>query len=155
MVQNFTRVNEETERARDQAAAQLAGITEMMQRLEAADAGPEQFDVANHGDSGPWQHAKEYEEVREEIVTSALSVEVCTDWHGVGAVDAAKPTHYKILLCWGGPAVQIIGTLDDFNYPDRAQLQYQDWFTEWLDYPLTQEEEETVVKYACEFYFDE
>jgi hypothetical protein len=84
-----------------------------------------------------------------------LSVEVRTDWHTVGAVEAAKPTHYKILLCWGGPSVQIVGTLDDSNQPDSATLQYQDWFTEWMDYPLTDEEEQVVMKYAQQCYFDE
>ena len=73
----------------------------------------------------------------------------------MGAVEACKPTDYKILLCWGGPAVQIIGTLDEFNEPKSAELQYRDWFTEWMNYPLSQEEETTVVKFAREFYFDE
>jgi hypothetical protein len=27
-------------------------------------------------------------------------------------------------------------------------LQYQDWFTEWMDYPLTDAEEQTVITYA-------
>ena len=62
---------------------------------------------------------------------------------------------YKILLCWGGPAVQILGTLDDSNQPDSARLQYQDWFTEWTDYLLTKEEEQTLMKYAQQFYFDQ
>jgi hypothetical protein len=84
-----------------------------------------------------------------------LSVEVRTDWHTVGAVEAAKPTHYKILLCWGGPAVQIVGTLDEYNQPDSVRLQYQDWFTEWTDFLLTDEEEQMVIKYAQQCYFDE
>ena len=61
----------------------------------------------------------------------------------------------KILLCWGGPAVQIVGTLDDDNQPDSAELQYQDWFTSWIDYPLTQDDEADVLLYAAEFSFDQ
>ena len=72
---------------------------------------------------------------REAITDDVLSVEVRTDWHTVGAVEACKPTHYKILLCWGGPAVQIIGTLDAYNQPDSAKLQYQDWFTDVAGLP--------------------
>jgi hypothetical protein len=72
----------------------------------------------------------------------------------VGAVEACKPTHYKILLCTGGPAVQIVGTLDGGNQPDSARLQYQDWCTEWTNYPLTDAEEETLMKYAQQFYFE-
>jgi hypothetical protein len=50
--------------------------------------------------------------------------------------------------------VQIIGTLDEHNQPDSATLQFQDWFTEWMDYPLTDTEEETLIKYAQQFSFD-
>jgi hypothetical protein len=84
-----------------------------------------------------------------------LSVEVRTDWHAVGAMEAAKPTHYKLLLCWGGPAVQIIGTLDEHNQPDSARLQCQDRFTPWIDCVLTDAEEQTLLTYAREFWFDE
>jgi hypothetical protein len=73
----------------------------------------------------------------------------------VGAVNAAKPTHYKLLLCWGGPAVQIVGTLDDYNQPDSAELQHQDWFTEWTPFPISAEMEATLIAYAAEFYFDQ
>jgi hypothetical protein len=50
--------------------------------------------------------------------------------------------------------VQIIGTLDDANQPCSARLQYQDWFTEWEDYWLMEDEEETLMKYAQQFSFD-
>ena len=73
----------------------------------------------------------------------------------MGAVEAAKPTHYKILLCWGGPAVQIVGTLDQYNQPDNAQLQHQDWFTEWTNYPLTHDDQQTLITYVQQFSFDQ
>ena len=147
MIEHSNRVNEDTERAEQQAGAQLASIEDLVACLDHA----ESCDDAACGADCP----HDVEEAREAIMEDALSVDVRTDWHGVGAVEACKPTHYKILLCWGGPAVQIIGTLDDCNQPDSARLQYQDWFTEWTDYPLTQEEEETLVKYAQQFYFDQ
>ena len=49
---------------------------------------------------------------------------------------------------------RVAGTLDDSNQPDSAKLQYQDWFTEWTDYPLTDAEEETVITYAQQFSFE-
>lgn len=155
MGQNILSVNEEKDRARAQAATLLEFIGEMLASLAQTEASVESWDEAERGDPKVWQQVAAYEEVQDEIRNSALSVEVRTDWHNVGAVDAAKPTHYKILLCWGGPAVQIIGTLDDYNQPNSAVLQYQDWFTEWMDYPLTQAEEQTLMKYAQHFYFDE
>jgi hypothetical protein len=144
---NFNRVNETEERARQQAAAQLASIEDLVKCLEHA----EECDTADCGADCPHDE----DEAREAIRDDVLSVDVRTDWHGVGAVEAAKPTHYKILLCWGGPAVQIIGTLDAYNQPDSAKLQYQDWFTEWMDYTLTADEQQTLMKYAQQFWFDQ
>jgi hypothetical protein len=134
-------------RAREQAGTQLASIEELVTCLAHAQ---ECDDTACGADCPHDENA-----AREAITDDVLSVEVRTDWHTVGAVEAAKPTHYKILLCWGGPAVQIIGTLDAYNQPDSARLQYQDWFTEWMDYPLTDEKEQRVIKYAQQCYFDE
>jgi hypothetical protein len=137
----------EENRAREQAGAQLASIEELVTCLEHA----EECDDTACGADCPHDE----NEAREAITDDVLSVEVRTDWHTVGAVEAAKPTHYKILLCWGGPSVQIVGTLDKYNQPDSARLQYQDWFTEWTDFLLTDEEEQMVIKYSQQFYFDE
>jgi hypothetical protein len=147
MVQNSPRVNEDTERAAQQAGIQLASIEDLVACLEHA----ESCDNPACGADCP----HDVDEARAAITDDALTVEVRSDWHSVGAVEAAKPTHYKILLCWGGPAVQIIGTLDACNQPDSATLLYQDWFTEWTNYPLTDAEVETLVKYAREYYYDE
>src|SRR5919202_2422269 len=128
------------ERARQQASVQLASIQELVTCLEHA----EECDNTACGADCP----HEPDEARDAIIGDALDVQVRGEWHTPGAIDACAPYEYKILLCWGGPAVQIMGTLDRHNQPDSARLQYQDWFTEWIDYPLTQEEEETIVKYA-------
>jgi hypothetical protein len=135
------------DRARQQAAAQLASIEELVTCLHHAE------ECTNTACGADCPH--DVDAAREAITDDVLSVEVRTDWHGVGAIDAGKPTDYKILLCWGGPAVQILGTLDDYNQPDSATLQYQDWFTPWMDYPLTDAEEQAVIAYAQQFYFDE
>jgi hypothetical protein len=141
------RVNEDTERAYTEARAQLRSIEELVKCLDHAQ------ECADTTCGADCPH--DVDEAQEAIRDDALSVEVRTDWHGVGAVEAAKPTHYRILLCWGGPAVQIVGTLDEYSLPDSARLQYQDWFTEWIDYPLTEEDEQTLITYAQQFYFDE
>jgi hypothetical protein len=51
--------------------------------------------------------------------------------------------------------VQILGALDEHGQPYSAELQYQDWFTEWMDYSLTDTEEQMLVMYAQQFYFDQ
>jgi hypothetical protein len=138
---------EDMQRAREQAAAQLASIEDMVTCLDHA----RECDNTACGADCPHDE----DEAREAITADALDVQVRGEWHTPGALDGAAPYEYKIMLCWGGPAVQIMGTLDNFNQPDSARLQYQDWFTEWMDYPLTKTEEETLLTYAQQFYFDE
>ena len=149
---------EDTERACQQAAAQLASIAEMVEWLtharECTASGCAEGCTGGDGYANTQEYHDE-EAAREFLTDSPLSVEVRTDWHAVGAVEAAKPTHYKILLCWGGPAVQIAGSLNQYNQPDSAELQYQDWFIEWMHFPMTGEDEAVLIAYATEFYFDE
>jgi hypothetical protein len=146
MSQHPIRVNEETVRAAQQAGVQLASIQDLVACLEHAETCT---DTACGADC-----PHDVDEAQEAILGDPLEVQVRGGWHAPGAIDACAPCEYKILLCWGGPAVQIVGTLDTHNQPDTARLQYQDWFTEWNDYPLTVAEEETLVKYAQQFYFD-
>jgi hypothetical protein len=143
---NSIRVNEDTSRAEEQAGVQLASIQDLVACLEHAE-----------GCSDPACGADcphEVDEARQAIWADPLSVEVRGDWHTPGALDACAPYEYRILLCWGGPAARIIGELDDRNEPYSAKLQYQDWFTEWMNYALTDTEEETLIKYAQQFPFD-
>lgn len=127
--------------ARDQAAAQLRSITEMVAALDlgAKKQGPEGDDA--------------HEEALERIREDALSVEVRSAWHEPGK--DAESVEYCILLCTGGPAVRIIGALSVNDEPDSAQIQYQDWGTPWTEYRLTSEEEQTVLSYARCFYYGE
>lgn len=80
------------------------------------------------------------------IDQDALSVELRGDWHDVG--DDGDDVEYKILLCTGGPAVQIVGELDTHGQPESATIQHQDWFEAWQDFPMSQEEEDEVLKYC-------
>jgi hypothetical protein len=94
------------------------------------------------------------DEAREAIMDDVLDVQVRGEWHAPGAIDGCAPYEYKILLCYGGPAVQIVGDLDTYNQPESATLQYRDWFTEWTYYPLTEEEKQSIITYASQFYFE-
>src|SRR5437016_2130601 len=104
------------ERARQQAGAQLASIEELVKCLEHA----ESCDTTDCGADCPHDE----DEARDAIMGDALDVQVRGEWHTPGAIDGATPYEYKILLCWGGPSVHIIGTLDEHNQPDSATLQY-------------------------------
>lgn len=124
----------EDNRDMEQAEAQLNSIMEMVADLDSDDVDKE-------------------EEARQTIQEDALSVEVRSDWDSPGAENGNKPTEFKILLCTGGPAVQIIGKLSQYQEPESARLQYQDWFKPWTDYTLTDEQEQAVLKYCQCFYF--
>jgi hypothetical protein len=119
------------EGAKDQARLQLESIIEMVDNLETAME----------------------EEARIAIQESPLEISVRSNWHAPG--ETGHSIEWKILLCTGGPAVRIRGHLDGYDYPESVILEYQDWFTEWREYPLTEEQEEKLLRYAHEFYFGE
>ena len=94
---------------------------------------------------------------RDEIQEDALSVEVRSDWHTPGDGDD-KPTDYKIVLTTGGPALQIIGELNEYGEPENAKLQWQDWGTPWTDiwtHESTDIDSGILLEYAQCFYFGE
>jgi hypothetical protein len=127
----------EKDRAKDQARAQLDSIREMVTALKDAE---EANDEAR-------------EEAEQTIQEDPLSVRVRSGWHNPG--EKASNEEFEILLCTGGPAVRIIGELSEHNEPERAKIEFQDWFTSWMDYPLDSEEEEDVLTYCRSFYFGE
>ena len=86
---------------------------------------------------------------REIVQNDPLSVEVRSGWDIVGGdLSAAE---FRIVLCTGGPHVEIRGELDN-GTPSRAWMMYQDWGT-----PKTQYfdvEQSTLLAYCQEFYFE-
>jgi hypothetical protein len=94
------------------------------------------------------------DEAREAIEQDPLSVEVRSDWVEPGAEMTAA--EFCILLCTGGPAVRIVGELDDHKQPDRAWVEYQDWFTPWREYHGEHAPSQgTLLAYCRCFYFGE
>lgn len=134
-------MSNETENSASQAAAQLASIKEMVAALVAANEAED-------------DNARE--EVETAIHQDALSVEVKNDWYAVGNKPEA-PTHFRILLCTGGPAVQIVGCLSEHSEPELEgiELQHQDWGTPWTNLRLTEEDRKVLLAYATCFYFGE
>jgi len=157
------------ERAKEQARAQLNSIIDMVKRLEhCKDCTGEDCNLTDaeiyaginlffeEGKSkATAEERTEYhdeEQARQQIEEDPLSVQVRTDWHTPGEHEEAA--EYEILLCTGGPACRIIGDLDDYQQPDTAHIEYQDWFTPWVRYSnTTSEEDEALLTYAQQFYF--
>lgn len=160
----------ETDNAQRQAKAKLNSILGMVERLnhtQECDGDPGTcglshadlfgglnvyFDGTKEPTASDYEEYHDEEKAREAIEESALSVEVRSDWHVPGDENEG-PDEYRILLCTGGPAVQIVGSLNKYQEPETANLQYQDWFTFWENYSLTADEVDALLAYAQVFYF--
>lgn len=86
------------------------------------------------------------------IQEDPLSIEVRSCWYTPGDEDR-DPCEFKILLCTGGPAVQIRGELGMHNEPTRAWLEYQDWFTPWQILYTDSDDTAVLAMYAAQFYY--
>ena len=120
-------------RAINQARIQYQSIAAMVAALEEADNG------------------NALEDAIEAIQYDPISVEVRSDWHS--PFQTPEPEEFRILLCTGGPAVQIRGELDSYSQPRRAWLEYQDWGTPWTRY--FDADQEVLLTYCLQFYFGE
>jgi len=85
------------------------------------------------------------------ILDDALSVEVRSGWTPSG--DTLTAEEFCILITAGGPAVRILGELDEYGEPRRAWLEVQDWFQPWTRY--FNAEQSVLLEYARCFYFGE
>ena len=139
-----TEKEKEDLRSERQAAAKMDHIREMVEALKSTHIPP-----GMDGD-------KAREDAETAIHESVLSVEVRSLWYDPCAKDAdTKPGEFTILLCTGGPAVRIIGDLDQYGQPGRAQIEHQDWGTPWTEYRINAEDEEVLLTYCRQFYFGE
>lgn len=131
-----------------QARAQFKDIAEKVKALTDA--------VESKTLSGN-EHADAIEQAQTAINEDPLSIEVRSDWWTLDqyAEESKKPSAFKILLCTGGPAVQIIGELNEYCEPESARIEHQDWGTPWTEYRLTADEQETLLEYCRQFYFGE
>lgn len=120
-----------SDNSRRQAEVQLTTIKEMLQTVENATD-------------------DEREAAEQAIYDDPLAVDVRSGWVNVWTTEF-EPVEYRVLLCTGGPAVQLEGELDDRNQPYNVQLQHQDWFEPWQTVPLTAEDTETLLTYARYF----
>jgi len=132
----------------EQNAASSDALNEALSALADwdEDNAEELKDLAN--EAGECDDREEAERIIQE---DALSVEVRSGWDVVGGDMTAS--EFRIVLCTGGPHVEIRGELDNYGQPSRAWMQYQDWGT-----PMQQVfgvEQSTLLTYCSQFYFGE
>jgi hypothetical protein len=135
--------------------AETLADQEMPELIQEARAALKAWDYDNAEELNTLEHeagdCADQEEARQRIQEDPLSVEVRSAWDIVGG--DTSPAEFRIVLCTGGPHVEIRGELDQYQQPSRAWIQYQDWGT-----PLTQYfdiEAQTLLTYCQEFYFGE
>lgn len=88
------------------------------------------------------------EAARERIQEDALSLEI----YGKRVDGEWEVTGFELLLTTGGPAVRIMGELDEHSEPDRAWLEVQDWGKPWTQY--IKADQETLLAYCRCFCFE-
>lgn len=93
------------------------------------------------------------DQARERIMESPLSVQVRSGWVAPGSDMSAE--EFEILLSTGGPALRIVGELDEYKQPSDARLEYQDWGTPWTEYHGENYDRDALLTFCQQFYFGE
>jgi len=85
----------------------------------------------------------------------ALSVEVRSGWAELMNAEKLTPAEFKILLAWGGPAIRIIGELNEHGevIGDSCRIQHQDWGTPWQTLNLGQHGQDALAIFCQSFPF--
>lgn len=112
------------------------------------DANAEELNTLEHEAAG----CEDQESAQANIQEDPLEVQVRGGWVSLGYGGADNPPEeFYILLCTGGPAVRIMGELNEYGEPCRAWLEYQDWGTPWTRF--FDIEQSTLLTYCQEFGF--
>ncbi len=65
------------------------------------------------------------EDAETAIQVDALCVEYRSDWSNPS--EELKPAEFRIVLCTGGPHVEIVGDIDHHGEPSSPRIIYKDW----------------------------
>jgi hypothetical protein len=151
----------------EQAEAQMRSIIKMVAALNCdyhlLEELREERDSLDEDELRNWPQAGELAELEEEsngcadadeamqrIEEDALSIEVRSGWTELGL--EFEPVEFRIVLCTGGPHVEIRGELDQYNQPSRARLKYADWGKSG-EYKGEALDTDALLQYSSVFYF--
>jgi hypothetical protein len=74
------------------------------------------------------------DDAEQAIHDDPLEITYRSGWFNINDGMPEKPEEFCVLLTTGGPAVRIMGELDEHGNITRAYMQVQDWGTAWTDY---------------------
>jgi hypothetical protein len=85
-----------------------------------------------------------------------LSVEIREGWKAPGDGASKEPGEFRILLSTGGPALRIMGELNQWQEPAMCWLEIQVWGTPWTRFCTRHEYEADALRwFASLFYYGE
>lgn len=90
-------------------------------------------------------------DARSRAEENALSAEVRSGWTSAG--NDIEPEEFRIVLCTGGPHVEIRGELDEHGEPRRAWLSYQGAGQPGATYHGPLADADVLLTYCREFWF--
>lgn len=164
--------------ARDQALAQVANIYNMVQALDVDYSRLEELKdrkeenlktIAQYQEKmDDWQanadalseleelaelenqagDCESEDDARERIEEDPLSIEIRSDWVNPG--EELTPCEFRIVLCTGGPHVEIVGDLNQYSEPTSCRVIYKDWGDRGELYDF---DHAIVLRYCQCFYF--
>ena len=132
--------------AKNQAKAQVESIVSLIQHLNwdwgglAYDEIPEDCDYQSR------------EDVEQAIQEYPISVEVRSGW--ASSYNSFEAAEFRIVLCTGGPHVEIQGDIGLHGQPENVKVFFADWGSSG-EYMLSEEEREAVTEFCQQFYFGE
>lgn len=94
------------------------------------------------------------ERAREAIEQGHYGIELRGGWYAPGGRDEDGAQEYCVTLGGGGPAMRIVGELEDGS-PSTARYQFQDWFKPWTDAELSEKESAILLQWVGHLYFED
>ena len=143
-----------TENATSQAHAQADNVAELFQAYTALNDGhADQYEY----DGQPFEDA---DEVIERVNEEPLSIELSTgwvsysewgafsgEWHG----KSTQATAMRIVMCTGGPHVEIHADIDEHGQPEGATIHAQDWGTRLERVPMNSKQQAALDWFVSQF----
>ena len=124
--------------SKTQAQAQVDHLAKLWHKHDTAE------------DRGDWETA---EEAIEQLHEQPLEVSTRSGWHSPGS--ECEDVEFRIILCTGGPHVEVQGDIGLHGEPTNIKLLGSDWFEGHQREPLDDRQRDALERFTGLFYFGE